>query len=70
MVGERAPEDEAAGAEPRLELARLAGMDDPDPVGAGAADAPEGEVVVVLAVVDELDDRRAAADRRRARASG
>ena len=58
VVGERAPEREAAGPEARLELAGLPGMHDPDPVGARAADAAEREIVVVLAVVDELDDRR------------
>ncbi len=70
VVGERAPEPIAPARRRASSSPVWPGCDDADPVGARAADAAEGEVVVVLAEVDELDDRRAAADRCRARARG
>ena len=64
VVGERAPEPEPAGQEARLELADAAGRGGADPVGPRAADAPQPQVVLVLAEVRELHDRRPRLDRR------
>ena len=64
MVGEGAPEPEPAGQEACLELADGAGPDGADPVDPGAAEPLQAQVVLVLAEVRELDDRRAGLDRR------
>src|SRR5438034_7997027 len=65
VVRKRAPERVAAGRESRVELADAAGADLADQQRPRSGREPaQREVVAVLAEVDELDDRRAGAERR------